>query len=100
LSFQGDNHRFGKLIRANVILANKWGLHAKTAFMLAKTAMRFESDIIVRKNETRADGKHMDQLLALCVSSGDMIDIIAEGSDEDEAVGELKRLVESGFGEK
>ncbi len=81
-------------------MSNKWGLHAKTAFMLAKTAMRFESDIIVQKNETRADGKHMDQLLTLCVSGGDTLDIIAEGPDEDEALGELKRLVESGFGEK
>ena len=86
--------------KRRVTLINKWGLHAKTAFALAKEAMKYESDITVEKDNKRADGKRMDDLLMLCAACGDTLVITAVGEDGEKAVSRLASVVDSGFGDE
>ena len=79
--------------RAKVL--NPVGLHARPAAVFVQTARKFKSKILVHKNEKFADAKNLLQILALGVDCGDEIEIVAEGEDEMEALGELVKIAES-----
>ena len=53
----------------------------------------------MEKEERRVNAKSLLGVLSLGIVGGTMIDIIADGSDEQEAVDSLVALVESGFAE-
>ncbi|MDI3257536.1 MAG: HPr family phosphocarrier protein [Kyrpidia sp.] len=82
-----------------VVVTNATGLHARPAALFVETARKYRSDIRVEANGKRADGKSLLNLLVLGVTAGQDIRIIAEGPDEEEALGALVRLIESRFGE-
>ena len=82
---------------------NPSGLHARPAALFVRAAAAFAAGIRV-VNLTRAPrkagpAKSLLALLALGVSSGDRIRVVAEGADADAAVAALRALVESGLGE-
>ena len=49
------------------------------------------------KDERRVNAKSLLGILSLGIIGGTSIKIIADGTDEEEAVNQLVRLVESGF---
>ena len=46
-----------------------------------------------------ANAKSVLSVLGACIKSGDEINIICEGDDEEEALREMVRIVEDGLGE-
>lgn len=62
--------------------------------MFVQTARKYSSRILVRKGEKTADSKNILQVLSLGVDMGDEIELIVEGPDEDQALEELRKLVE------
>ncbi len=76
------------------------GLHLRPAALFVQTAARFKSDIRVR-NVTRdsplRNAKSALEVMMLGVSQGHRIAVHAEGSDAEEALAALRRLVESNF---
>lgn len=85
--------------RRTVIVTHESGLHARPAALFVQTAARFKADIKVAKGDRSANAKSIMSVLALGVTKGTTIDILATGDDAEEAVDALTRLVESGFGE-
>lgn len=82
-----------------VTVENQVGLHARPATFFIQKANEFKSSIWVEKEERRVNAKSLLGVLSLGIVGGTMIDIIADGSDEQEAVDSLVALVESGFAE-
>lgn len=82
-----------------VMVQNQVGLHARPAMFFIQKANEFKSSIWVEKEERRVNAKSLLGVLSLGIVGGTMIDIIADGSDEQEAVDSLVALVESGFAE-
>ena len=82
-----------------VMVQNQVGLHARPATFFIQKANEFKSSIWVEKEERRVNAKSLLGVLSLGIVGGTMIDIIADGSDEQEAVDSLVALVESGFTE-
>ena len=82
-----------------VMFQNQVGLHARPATFFIQKANEFKSSIWVEKEERRVNAKSLLGVLSLGIVGGTMIDIIADGSDEQEAVDSLVALVESGFAE-
>jgi phosphocarrier protein HPr len=82
-----------------VVIKHANGLHARPAEMFARTALKFQSQIEVCVNRVRADGKSILHLLSLGATDGTELVIEAEGSDAEQAVDALAKLVESGFSE-
>ena len=78
---------------------NQVGLHARPATFFIQKANEFKSSIWVEKDERRVNAKSLLGVLSLGIVGGTSIDIIADGSDEQEAVDSLVALVESGFAE-
>jgi phosphocarrier protein len=87
------------VIRRQVQITNRLGLHARAAARFVHTAARFEARVTAGRDGRVMDGKSILGILLLGASRGTTIEITAEGEDEEEAVETLVTLVESRFGE-
>ena len=83
----------------DVTVQNQVGLHARPATFFIQKANEFKSSIWVEKEERRVNAKSLLGVLSLGIMGGTAIRIIAGGPDEETAVDELVKLVESGFAE-
>ena len=83
----------------DVSVENQVGLHARPATFFIQKANEFKSSIWVEKEERRVNAKSLLGVLSLGIVGGTTIRIIADGSDEQQAVESLVKLVESGFAE-
>ncbi len=81
----------------DVTVENQVGLHARPATFFIQKANEFKSSIWVEKEERRVNAKSLLGVLSLGIMGGTDIKIIADGSDEEEAVEGLVALVNSGF---
>ena len=86
-------------VKKDVLVQNQVGLHARPATFFIQKANEFKSSIWVEKDERRVNAQSLLGVLSLGIVGGTSIDIIADGSDEQEAVDSLVALVESGFAE-
>ena len=82
-----------------VMVQNQVGLHARPATFFIQKANEFKSSIWVEEEERRVNAKSLLGVLSLGIVGGTSIRIIADGSDEQEAVDSLVELVKSGFAE-
>ena len=86
-------------VKKDVLVQNQVGLHARPATFFIQKANEYKSSIWVEKDERRVNAKSLLGVLSLGIVGVTAIDIIADGSDEQEAVDSLVALVESGFAE-
>lgn len=91
------------MVSKEVIINNQVGLHARPATFFIQKANEFKSSIWIEKNdekgERRVNAKSLLGVLSLGIVGGVTIRIIADGSDEQQAVDALVALVDSGFAE-
>ena len=87
------------MIYRNVTVRIPVGLHARPATFFIQKANEYKATIWVEKEERRVNAKSLLGVLSLGIIGGTTIKIIADGSDETEAVEGLAELVESGFAE-
>ncbi|MBP3295587.1 MAG: HPr family phosphocarrier protein [Lachnospiraceae bacterium] len=87
------------MVSQKVTIKNPTGLHLRPAGNLCKEAMKFRSMITFTFRENTANSKSVLSVLGACVKSGDEIELICEGEDEEEALESLVAAVESGLGE-
>lgn len=80
-----------------VSVQNQVGLHARPATFFIQKANEYKASIWVEKEERRVNAKSLLGVLSLGIVGGTNIKIIADGSDEQQAVDGLIKLVESGF---
>ncbi|MDY6898995.1 MAG: phosphoenolpyruvate--protein phosphotransferase [Cyanobacteriota bacterium] len=83
-------------------ISNYLGIHARPAAKFVSTASKFKSQIKVKsitKNSDFVRGDSINQVITLGVRQGDEIIISASGIDADDALAELKALIENQFGE-
>ncbi len=83
------------MVSKEATVNNPTGLHARPATLLVKRASSFKSDVSVELNGKKANVKSLIGVLSLGVVKGSKIKVSAEGPDEEEAVNELVRLIES-----
>ena len=80
----------------DVVIQNQVGLHARPATFFIQKANEYKSSIWVEKDERKVNAKSLLGVLSLGIVGGATIKIIADGSDEKEALDGLVALVESG----
>ena len=80
----------------DVMVQNQVGLHARPATFFIQKANEFRSAIWIEKEERRVNAKSLLGILSL----GTAIRIIADGTDEEQAVASLVELVDSGFSDE
>lgn len=85
---------------SEIIIENRNGLHARPAAMFVKISSRYRAEVWVEKDGERVNGKSIMGLMMLAAGKGSKLTVIAEGSDAEKVVAELKNLVETRFGEE
>ena len=92
------------MARAEVVVRNPSGLHARPAAAFVKAAGGLGVDVRVtnlsRDPDRTASAKSVLGVMGLGVSRGHRIALEAEGSDAEAAVRSLVELVEGGLGEE
>ncbi len=85
------------MITRNVTMENGVGLHAGPASLFIQKANSYKSSIWVEKDDCRVNAKSLLGVLSLGISKGTAITIIADGTDETDAVKGLCDLIDSNF---
>lgn len=87
------------MVSQKVIISNPTGLHLRPAGILCKEALKYQSRITFRFKESTCNAKSVLSVLGACVKSGNEIELICEGEDEECALKALIEVIESGLGE-
>lgn len=86
-----------KTVARRFTIKNKFGIHARPAALFVKTVCQFQSDITVDKEGNIAAGKSIMGLLTLEGYQGSVITVTATGTDAEEAIEAVAKLVDAKF---
>lgn len=78
-----------------ITVKNEVGLYARPATYFIQKANAFKSGIWVEKEERRVNAKSLLGVLSLGIMKDTTVTLIADGSDEKEAVDALAELIEN-----
>jgi phosphocarrier protein HPr len=87
------------MIKHEIEIINKLGLHARASTKLTQTASIYNSDIWIERNGRRVNAKSIMGVMMLAASKGSKIILEAEGKDEKPAMDALIELINNRFGE-
>ena len=85
------------MILRQITIQNNVGLHARPATFFIQKANSYKSSIWVEKEDRRVNAKSLLGVLSLGITKGMTITLIADGSDEEDALDGLCALIENGF---
>ena len=90
-------------VKAQVVVKNRLGLHARPAMAFVDLAMKYDATITVARlgeeSPEEVDGKSIMQMMMLAATQGTELEIRADGADAADAIETLKALVDAGFDE-
>lgn len=87
------------MIRAEITIINRLGLHARAAAKLAATAGRFACAIKTGPENKLVNAKSVMSLMLLAASQGTRLTFEFDGADEAEAHSTIAQLIADRFGE-
>jgi phosphocarrier protein len=87
------------VIRKQVQIVNKLGLHARAAAKFVTCASAFSSNVQVEREGRRVNGKSIMGVMMLAAAQGTTILLEIQGEDEESASAALERLIGNRFGE-
>ena len=87
------------MIRCDVVIINKLGLHARAAAKFVSCASAFSSSVRAGRDGRLVDGKSIMSIMMLAAAQGTTLRLEIEGEDENAALDALKTLIENRFDE-
>ena len=87
------------MLTREVTITNSIGLHARPATFFIQKANSYKSSIWVEKDDRRVNAKSLLGVLSLGIVKGMTITLLADGTDEAEALDGLAALIDTGFAE-
>lgn len=88
------------MLREEITIKNKFGLHTRAAAKLVSLASHYESKIELQLNDQLANCKSIMAIITLGVSKGVALNLVITGADELEARDAIVALVDNRFDEK
>lgn len=89
-----------KMIKHQIKIQNKLGLHTRAAAKLVDTAKKFESRIELIFQGRLVDCKSIMSVITLGAQKDNVIDVIIKGDDEKLALKAILKLINDKFGEE
>ena len=87
------------MIKQELEIVNKLGLHARASAKMTQTAGQFTADIFITKAGKRVNAKSIMGVMMLAAGKGTKIELEANGSDEAAAMAAVVELINDKFGE-
>ena len=88
-----------KILSRELEVINGLGLHARVAAKIAQTVQQFDCQVLLVKNDTKAEADSVLSILTLDAPKGTTLCLEAMGPQAGEALDALSKLFEKGFGE-
>ncbi len=74
-------------------IQNKLGLHLRSASLLVEEVGKYQSQILIHKDDIKADGGSILSVIGLFADKGSEIIVEAVGDDAEEALDGIEELV-------
>ena len=87
------------MLKQEIEITNKLGLHARASAKLTQTAAQFQSDVFVSKASRRVNAKSIMGVMMLAAGMGAVIAVETSGADEADAMSAILALITDKFGE-
>ena len=87
------------MVKTKVVIKNPTGLHLKPAGLFCQTAAEFKCKISFVARKSGGNAKSVLSVLGARIKMGDVIELICEGEDEEEALAKMIQIIEDGLGE-
>ena len=87
------------MVSAKTKIVNPMGMHMRPAGMFANAMMKFDSEVELVANGKTVNAKSIMNLIAACIKCGTEVEVQCSGPDEQAALTEALRLIDSGLGE-
>ena len=87
------------MVSKKVVITNPSGLHARPASVLALSAGRCRSNIVMIYGEKEIQIKSVLNIMAAAVKTGSEVEVRCTGATEEEDLKTIVELIESGLGE-
>ena len=85
------------MVSKTISIVNPAGFHLRPAGILCREAASYQASVhFVYKNATY-NAKSVLSVLGSCVRYGDVIELICEGEDEEEALEGVSKVLENGL---
>ncbi|HHI87441.1 MAG: phosphocarrier protein HPr [Candidatus Cloacimonas sp. 4484_140] len=88
------------MIKKNVTLTNKLGIHVRPASLISKTASKYKSNFLIRKDDMEINGKSVMGIMMLGAGKDTELELVFDGVDEQEMMEDIVKLFEDKFGEE
>ena len=87
------------MLRLQVEIVNRLGLHARASAKLTQLAGSFQSDVWMTRDGRRVNAKSIMGVMMLAAAKGSSVELEIDGPDEQVAMDALVALIEDKFGE-
>lgn len=87
------------MIRQPLTIQNKLGLHTRAAAKLVDTAKRYGSHIELYFRDRSVDCKSIMGVITLGAQKDNIVDVVINGDDEQQALDAIQKLIDDKFGE-
>jgi phosphocarrier protein len=87
------------MMKRDVKVVNKLGLHARASAKLTQVASKFRSAVWITRNARRVNAKSIMGVMMLAAGMGSTVELEIDGPDENEAMEAIERLFAEKFGE-
>jgi phosphocarrier protein len=87
------------MIKSQLTISNKLGLHARASAKLTKLAGGFQCEIFMSRNGRRVNAKSIMGVMMLAAGLGTEVELETDGPDEQSAQDAITALVNDKFGE-
>ena len=69
------------------------GLHAELAAKIVQISSKFDANVVIEYEHITVDAKSILGLISLAVPHGENIKVVAEGTEAEQALNEIKKLL-------
>jgi phosphocarrier protein len=87
------------VLKREVVIINKLGLHARAAAKFVTLASRFDADIRLLRNGREVNGKSIMGVMMLAAACGTRLELCAGGPEAEQALEHLEALILRRFDE-
>lgn len=87
------------MVEKIIMVKNRAGIHARPAALIAQTANKFSSEVLIEKDSITINAKSIMGVITMAAGYQTSLTIRAEGSDEEAAVNAIQLLFENKFEE-
>jgi len=86
------------MISKKILVEIPAGLHLRPISVLCNYSLDYKSTILIKIGEKTVNAKSVLSVLSACVKHGDEIELICEGTDEEEALTMIAKIIQGGLG--